>query len=357
MDRSKSSSFTYLFCWLFIVISCELYKQSSFLIIFNSVVFFGYGIAGILFRAIGKRYVNTHPQNLFIAFASFSLIIALHWGLLSAYLTYILDIPLARTPMLITTIMMGALGIVNVPLSRRGGVAFIILLLTPTIFASLWYGTAESQLVALFYSLSMFALFKAARINRDRYWDALKSQVFLESKAQALHEISIKDGLTGLYNRLYFEERFAEEWEFAVRGQQVLAIMMIDIDYFKKVNDQWGHQAGDACLKHVAQLLATLARRRGDIVARYGGEEFVVLFPQTTKNYMSTVAEEIVRTVESQICHYNGENIPLTISAGIVVDTPNQNETREAFLQMADVQLYAVKAQGRNGFKIAPKAD
>jgi NO-binding membrane sensor protein with MHYT domain/GGDEF domain-containing protein len=109
--------------------------------------------------------------------------------------------------------------------------------------------------------------------------ELLESRQQLLASNELLNELSIRDGLTGLYNRRYFDATFETEWQRAARGREKLSLLMIDLDHFKELNDHYGHQTGDECLREVARVLDEQPKRRYDVVARYGGEEFVVLLP------------------------------------------------------------------------------
>ncbi len=160
--------------------------------------------------------------------------------------------------------------------------------------------------------------------------------------------LSTIDGLTGVHNRRYFDEGFETEWKRAWRARAPLSLLLIDIDFFKKVNDTHGHQAGDVCLKLIAGTLKSSFRRCSDLVARYGGEEFCVLLPGTAGADASNLAEVLRRKVEDLIIPHEGLEIKLTISIGLSSQLPQFPEDREKMLAMADEALYRAKQTGRN---------
>ncbi len=112
----------------------------------------------------------------------------------------------------------------------------------------------------------------------------------------SLLRISVRDGLTGIYNRAYFDEQYRKELERAKRTHALLSLILIDIDHFKRYNDAFGHLRGDACLAAVASALAGVVRRPADFVARYGGEEFVIVLPDTDLRGASEIAERAPRS-------------------------------------------------------------
>jgi len=171
----------------------------------------------------------------------------------------------------------------------------------------------------------------------------------LEAANQKLAALSITDGLTGLANRRRFDEVLAVESARAQRTGQLLAILMIDIDWFKKYNDHYGHQAGDVCLSRVASVLKGSARRPSDLVARYGGEEFTVITTDTDVDKAGKLADALCRAVAAlEIPHAQSLHGKITISIGFAADVPDQENGGEALLKRADAALYQAKDAGRN---------
>lgn len=171
----------------------------------------------------------------------------------------------------------------------------------------------------------------------------------LNEANQRLEALSYTDGLTGIYNRRYFDETLSQEWIRSIRFQRKLSLIMIDIDYFKRYNDRYGHQLGDKCLQQVASVLKGTVRG-SDIVARYGGEEFVVILPETDKNGVLEVAQKLLQNVyELQVPHEDSEASPyVTISAGCCTMTPQSEMDMSELITIADQALYQAKKQGRN---------
>ncbi|HWP35108.1 MAG TPA: sensor domain-containing diguanylate cyclase, partial [Thermodesulfobacteriota bacterium] len=180
---------------------------------------------------------------------------------------------------------------------------------------------------------------------------AIERSVFYE-RSEALKQISITDGLTGLLNRHYFEERLTEELDRAVRTRSRVSLAMLDIDGFKLFNDTHGHLAGDEALRLVAATVRAAVRSM-DIVARYGGEEFAVILPETGRTEASAIAERIRREVERLTFDVEGEPYQLTISAGVAEFPEDATGVRE-LLTHADKALYAAKAAGKNRVMLPP---
>lgn len=175
----------------------------------------------------------------------------------------------------------------------------------------------------------------------------VKNQIKLRYLQKKLMQLTITDGLTGISNRRNFDQKLFDEWHRAIRMQQSLTVIMIDVDHFKKYNDCYGHQAGDVCLKHVAALLMDSCNRNNDFVARYGGEEFAMILPETTNP--SVVIEKLFQILkELAIPHEMSEFGQITLSAGISIRTPNHDENPSVLICEADKALYSAKNLGRN---------
>ena len=179
----------------------------------------------------------------------------------------------------------------------------------------------------------------------------------LEAANRQLQEVSITDGLTRIKNRRYFEEVSHAEYQRAYREKTPLSVLMIDIDYFKRLNDQYGHQFGDLCLQRAAELIAGALKRLPDIAARYGGEEFVVLLPNTAPEGALTVAQQIHRSFANHEISDGEHTVCMTVCIGMAGETPDGRDGRENLLKQADDYLYLAKESGRNKVVWAGNAD
>jgi diguanylate cyclase (GGDEF)-like protein len=157
------------------------------------------------------------------------------------------------------------------------------------------------------------------------------------------------DSLTGVLNRRRFDEIFAQEWRRAVRDKATLSLLLIDVDHFKHLNDDFGHLRGDDALKMVALVLQTMAARAGDVVARYGGEEFAVLLPHTSADHAHQLAEAIRRAVARTVLFKaEGCDITGTVCIGVASQAPSSAGDPLRMMQAADAALYRAKLSGRN---------
>jgi two-component system, sensor histidine kinase LadS len=179
----------------------------------------------------------------------------------------------------------------------------------------------------------------------------------LQQLNQKLEAMSTTDSLTGIANRRRFDTVLASEWERAKRLGQPLAVAMIDVDWFKKFNDRYGHQAGDECLRRVALALTASIGRAGDLVARYGGEEFAFIAPTTPGGKALNMATRACETIDALVLDH-AESIygHVTISVGVASVIPHDGMCTDDVLRAADQAMYEAKMQGRNRVVLASPA-
>ncbi|KZL92523.1 GGDEF domain-containing protein [Clostridium magnum] len=181
-----------------------------------------------------------------------------------------------------------------------------------------------------------------------------KTQLDLKTISDNFEIISQIDVLTGLYNRRYFNEAYDREWKNSILVKTPISLVMIDVDYFKKYNDTYGHLKGDECLAAIAKEVKQSTRKSRDIVSRFGGEEFIMILPETDINSAVLLAKELLKAVKDlNIAH---ESSPIdkriTLSIGVASMIANENVNMDIFLKMADDALYEAKNNGRNCIKI-----
>jgi len=177
----------------------------------------------------------------------------------------------------------------------------------------------------------------------------VKTQLTLKRQSDLMRRLVFLDGLTGVFNRRYFDQQLLTEMARAVRAQKPLSLIMLDVDFFKRFNDHYGHQAGDDCLRQVAQTLKETLRRPADLVARYGGEEFVCVLPETDFGQAMSLAHELELSVRKKAISHADSDVAnvVTISLGVVGVPAGASDEAAALLALADAQLYQAKASGR----------
>ncbi|MCS6988146.1 MAG: GGDEF domain-containing protein [Chloroherpetonaceae bacterium] len=185
-----------------------------------------------------------------------------------------------------------------------------------------------------------------------------ESLIELERAKKQLEQLATVDSLTGIPNRRSIDETLRREWSKAMRNGEPLAAIMVDIDHFKDYNDAYGHQAGDLCLKQVANAIRASLRRSTDFVGRYGGEEFLVLLENSDWEKAAKMAEKICEAVrELRIPHSASATAKVvTVSAGVNVTIPKPQSSIEKFIGDADAALYQAKRKGRKQFVLHQRA-
>lgn len=229
-----------------------------------------------------------------------------------------------------------------------------------------WYRTAWARaLLALLALAAVFAVIRARTGALQRQAETLRARVdeqtaelqetvkLLESANTQLEALSLEDDLTGIANRRSFERALIDEWNRAKRHEQSLALVLLDLDYFKDLNDRRGHPAGDDCLRKVGAFLAESIKRSGEIVARYGGEEFAILLPGVDADIAVRVAETLRDGIERLSIPYGPGARRMTASAGIAAMIPRAASSPEILVASADRALYAAKHSGRNCVRLA----
>jgi diguanylate cyclase (GGDEF)-like protein len=216
-----------------------------------------------------------------------------------------------------------------------------------------WWGSVIKMSGVVAFALALLGWGGTRMIRQIRIREHLEEELrqagaALEQHNQALKTLAESDGLTGLANRRLFEDALAGELARARRGGSEFALILADVDFFKKYNDSYGHVAGDDCLRKVAAVIASGARRPGDLAARYGGEEFAVIMPDTGLEGAMTVANAIRSAVVGLALDHAGSPVgKVSVSLGVVAGRAG-DEPDSAWIEAADSLLYDAKAAGRN---------
>lgn len=217
-----------------------------------------------------------------------------------------------------------------------------------------WYRTPWAYVfealggIVLTLGLSHWHARQLGRRSEELERAVVEKTAALQAANQRLAELAWRDELTGLHNRRRFGDALTDEWARARRSGTPIALMLVDIDHFKRLNDSLGHVAGDRALKTVASVVERCARRPGDVAARYGGDEFAVLLPGGRWEHVHALAEEIREAVEALSLPHPGHPLgTVTVSVGVTaVSAPEAIEP--TLVDAADRALYRAKASGRN---------
>lgn len=178
----------------------------------------------------------------------------------------------------------------------------------------------------------------------------VRNQVMLKVKTDMLEELISTDSLTEVANRRRFDLVLSEEWRRGIRSNEPMSLLMIDLDHFKQINDNYGHPAGDSCLKQIAQTLNQSMRRSADTLARFGGEEFAAIVPNCDFESAMNLAEKMRSDVENLVITLPNTQKELTIttSIGVASGRARRDSSQNKLLDAADEQLYRAKSEGRN---------
>ena len=177
----------------------------------------------------------------------------------------------------------------------------------------------------------------------------VKSQLTLKFQSDLLRKLVFLDGLSGVFNRRYFDQQLGTEFARSVRNASPLSLIMVDVDHFKLFNDRYGHQSGDDCLRQIALAIKLCLKRPADLVARYGGEEFACILGDTPFDDAVTLARELETRVRALAIPHENSNVDkvVTISLGVATRTVDSLGDAPALLGLADSMLYRAKHEGR----------
>jgi len=223
---------------------------------------------------------------------------------------------------------------------------YIAVILCPAAAACLF--TEDLKYFMLIYIILCTYFFLLSKRFYNEYTQAFIIEKELKAKQVLLEKLTITDTLTGVYNRQYFDKTLDMQWSLASRSQAYLSILFLDLDFFKKVNDVYGHVVGDIALCHAANIFKEESKRKSDMVARYGGEEFAIILAGTNHQDACKLAERVRKRIENTPVIHGNNSINITVSIGVNTTIPNNKSNCTEFLDRADQALYQAKSQGRN---------
>jgi diguanylate cyclase (GGDEF)-like protein len=271
------------------------------------------------------------------------------WGVLAAICHATPALSSMNVPVMLVGIAMCSTGSASLAIHPKLLFWFPVMMVLPGLMVIAMNDTPGHFLLAclgVFYV--GYTLYYASRVVSRDYWMGLHAYDLLEERSRALERASLTDTLTGVSNRMHFNKCYAEEWARAHREGHGLAMLLIDLDHFKSINDGFGHAAGDMVLCEVAQAMQRELLRPGDFVARFGGEEFAVLLPDTDLTGAFAVAERLRRGVAALRLSSDGQPVRITCSVGCAACMPEDTDPSPALIKRADVALYEAKQDGRN---------
>ena len=224
----------------------------------------------------------------------------------------------------------------------------------PSVVCLAYGSTTLVRMLAPGCFIFILIMLKIARFYGTQTLSLMESEQRLAAANAQLLQLSSTDGLTGLANRRAFDERLAADWAMAVREQLNIAVVIVDVDYFKLYNDYYGHLAGDDCLRATASHIAAAVQRAADLPARYGGEEFIILLPGTTEYGAAEIADRARQAVQAaNLPHAASPLGRVTISLGAASMAPTLADLPTTLITRADQALYRAKQAGRNQLCVA----
>ncbi len=231
-------------------------------------------------------------------------------------------------------------GALNLSPLRRLSTAYLLTFVVPPLYSIVFYAAERYVEGMLLVVYAVFMYLQAMRLNQE-YDNMLGQQ-------EALQDITHQDSLTGIANRRFFDKSLKLAWKTHQRSQSKLVLMIIDVDFFKQVNDEYGHAAGDEVIRSIASTIQNTCKRQTDIVARIGGEEFAVLYSSDDDASVKVLAESLRGKISSLSIEYEEQSIYVTASIGLAVMIPSLELSEDKLFRCADRNLYRAKEAGRN---------
>lgn len=349
-NRAKPGIFIYVAVWFVMSLGFGLHEDNATFFIVNSAVLLLLFVTRISHLLVHKRVNEQNVQSLNFWLVSSILLGALHWGAMSAWVFYDPKIAVIDGPILITLAAFAMGGTATLCISNEIRTFYPLFMFAPSISVFLYLGNPEGLMYAALITFSLIYIYAASSTVQNDYWKAITNHLVAEERAEAMEKLSVTDPLTKIKNRMYFDVEFAKEWKRSSRLNSSVSILMIDLDYFKQLNDNYGHLFGDEVLKEVAQCIELEFKRPTDCVARYGGEEFIVLLPNTNEDGAQVMGERIVKKVANLALEFEGKQVQVTCSVGGATTFPSPASNRSELVKNADTALYLAKESGRNRY-------
>jgi diguanylate cyclase (GGDEF)-like protein len=283
-----------------------------------------------------------------LTFIGLYLLSGAHWGALAAAVSYWPSLEGARIPIWLVCCGIAAAGTIVLGLLQAVRIGYPAAVLFPPMCVCVLNPSEGSLFVVAAAAMLWIYVFDASRGIRRDYWKGAVATAELEQRAAELERLSTTDALTQICNRRYFDERLAVEWSHSIQTGQRIAVMVIDIDHFKSINDEYGHQVGDRCIVAAADALRMGIRRQGELLARYGGEEFAVLLPGATEDAVIAAGAVMRQRVADALIEVNGTRIAMTCSVGVCSMVAGRIGRPDIAMRRADQALYIAKRAGRN---------
>jgi diguanylate cyclase (GGDEF)-like protein len=353
MQRTRGGAFVHLPLFVLIGWLTGIIESHRTFFVANVAVLTGTVLLRVLFtrhahRVAGSEIDSDRIRRFTWRFTVLYLLSGAHWGALAAAASYEPSLESARIPIWLVCTGMVAAATIILGLLQTVRIGYPAAVLLPPMCACLLNPSEGSLFAVAAAAMLWIYVFDASRGVRRDYWAGAIARAELEQRAEELERLSTTDALTEICNRRHFDEQFAEEWARSIPTARSIAVLVIDIDHFKSINDGYGHQVGDRCIVAAAHALrAELDRERG-LLARYGGEEFAVLLPGARDDVAIAMAESLRLRLSEALVEARGTRIRMTCSVGVCSMTATARVRPDVAMRKADQALYIAKRAGRN---------
>ncbi|SIT07694.1 GGDEF domain-containing protein [Neptunomonas antarctica] len=350
--RGKAGIAAYPVIWLLITLPYLPHTQFPAFFYINTAILACILLSRIWHLSVFNRDPEASASKMYRWLVGSILLAGIHWGVMFAIIVYHWDdssMPYVWT-MATMAFAIGASVVLSISNVIRA--FYPLAMVVPGVCIFIIYGGSDQWVFAATALITLAYIHVTTKVTHADYWGGLKNRFLAEERAEKMERLSHTDQLTQLNNRMFFDRRFCEEWKRSSRSKSPLSILMLDLDYFKVVNDSYGHVFGDECLKRVAETLQATVHRETDSVARYGGEEFVVLLPYTNQQDSEAIATRLLSAIHEIDMSVGSQKVSLTCSIGIATGYAKPGQNREMLLKSADDALYQAKDKGRNRVQV-----
>ena len=346
-DRSLPGIVAYTAIWAIIAFATGYHREVPMLAYGGLGAFTLCGVLRFVYQRSYRWLIRKHfAANMIFLYVCVFLPAAI-WSALFAYFFVASANIDMRLLVVIATTGLCSGGATSYAPVRQMSAAYTGVIILPTCVGIVMYNPNAAVFFYLLIVYIGFTLLLMQRGHRE-YWTALANEAALEEKTRQLEVLSQTDALTAVFNRRFFDKTLETEWRRGTRDGNPLNLLIIDIDHFKRINDAYGHLAGDEYLRRVARVLTSCFKRCSDVIARYGGEEFAILAPATPEQNALRLAERLRTRIEELAVSYAGHRLQTTVSIGVASMRPDYRQDIQTIIQRADEALYRAKNGGRN---------
>lgn len=346
IKRALPGVYLYLFAWPLIFLSTGYFKQNPIESSLFGALFTIVCLLRLIHGKLTAKYYDAYYRAWNLSLIILSLTHAATWGALF-YLANL--VPRYEELSILVNLVIAGIASASVQslipkfaLTRW----YISVLLLPVCLATAVSGE-QLQLCIIVLMFWLYLMFVGKRYYSE-YARAFRIEKALSEKQIELHRLNRTDPLTQSHNRRCFTEHYENLWQRSILEQQALSLIMLDIDHFKNINDDFGHPTGDQCLVHFVKTIAPIAEQHQAELYRYGGEEFAILVQGKNQEQTAELAEKARQALESTPLTHNEANISMTLSAGVCCVTPTVDKSKILLIELADKALYRAKSEGRN---------